>query len=81
MLLHDFRRTAVRNLIRAGVEQAVAMRITGHKTDAGFRRYLIVDDEMLALAAGAVAKMLARDDDSTPHEATADAQSETRSDE
>ncbi len=57
-LLHDFRRTAVRNLIRAGVQQAIAMRITGHKTDSIFRRSLIVDEELLALATGAVAELL-----------------------
>jgi len=57
-LLHDFRRTAVRNLIRADVQQAVAMKITGHKTDSIFRRYLIVDEELLAQATGAVAEML-----------------------
>jgi integrase len=57
-LLHDFRRTAVRNLIRAGVQQAIAMKITGHKTDSIFRRYLIVDEELLAQATGAVADLL-----------------------
>jgi integrase len=57
-LLHDFRRTAVRNLIRAGVQQAIAMKITGHKTDSVFRRYLIVDEELLAQATGAVAELL-----------------------
>ena len=53
-LLHDFRRTAVRNLIRSGVQQAIAMKITGHKTDSIFHRYLIVDEELLAQATGAV---------------------------
>lgn len=57
-LIHDFRRTAVRNLIRAGVQQAIAMKITGHKTDSVFRRYLIVDEELLAQATGAVAQLL-----------------------
>jgi integrase len=57
-LVHDFRRTAVRNLIRAGVQQAIAMKITGHKTSSIFRRYLIVDEELLALATGAVAAYL-----------------------
>jgi len=57
-LVHDFRRTAVRNLIRAGVQQAIAMKITGHKTDSIFRRYLIVDEELLAQATGAVADYL-----------------------
>lgn len=57
-LIHDFRRTAVRNLIRAGVQQAIAMKITGHKTSSIYRRYLIVDEELLAQATGAVADYL-----------------------
>ena len=40
---HDFRRTAARNLIRAGVPQHVVMRLCGWKTDSMFRRYAIVD--------------------------------------
>lgn len=42
-LLHDCRRTAVRNLERAGVSRSVGMSLTGHKTKAVFRRYAIVD--------------------------------------
>jgi len=67
-LVQDFRRTAVRNLIRAGVQQAIAMKITGHKTGSIFRRYLIVDEELLAQATGAVAEYLerAREEDQAP---------------
>lgn len=50
-LVHDFRRTAVRNLERAGVPRSAAMAMTGHKTEAVYRRYAIVDSSMLQEAA------------------------------
>jgi integrase len=50
-LIHDFRRTAVRNLERAGVPRSAAMAMTGHKTDAVYQRYAIVDSSMLQDAA------------------------------
>jgi integrase len=54
-MLHDFRRAAARNYIRAGVSERVAMELLGHKTRAIFDRYNITSEQDLREAADKVA--------------------------
>ena len=45
LIFHDLRRSAVRNLVAASVDQSVAMRVTGLQTISAFQRYRIVSDD------------------------------------
>lgn len=58
---HDFRRTAVRNLERAGVPRSAAMKMVGHKTRASYSRYTIADETMLRDAGDTLGRLHAID--------------------
>jgi integrase len=57
-LVHDLRRTAVRDLILAGVDPKRARRLTGHKTESVFQRYNIVDPRDLVQSVEQVARFV-----------------------
>ena len=49
---HELRRSGVRNLTQAGVDDKTIMLINDHKTDAILRRHDIVDEEIVREAWG-----------------------------
>lgn len=63
---HDFRRTAVRNLERAGVPRSAAMAMVGHRTESIYRRYAIADEAMLKEGAVKLAAFHASEKNGTP---------------
>jgi integrase len=59
-LVHDMRRSAIRNFERAGVSRSAGMAMSGHETDSIYRRYAIADAAALLEAAEKVVKLNSR---------------------
>jgi integrase len=65
LLFHDLRRSAQRNMRKAGIDQSIRMKISGHKTDSMERRYNIVDIEDVKGAAKQMATWIKGEKDKT----------------
>lgn len=59
LLIHDLRRSAVRNLRKAGISEGVAMKISGHNDRSVFERYNVVSHDDVMDAGKRLQKALA----------------------